>query len=189
MEFVDCGMVEDDADATAQALLNASELADCVITTGGVSVGEEDHVKAQVQRLGQLDLWKLAIKPGKPLAFGSIGNTPFIGLPGNPTSVFVTFCLIARPFLLKMQGVFETESPRLQAISAFSVSRPGGRQDYLRVIVENTSQGLLANKFSNQSSGVLSSVSHSNALAVIPPGVTVSEGDTLEIILLDSIAG
>ena len=189
MEFVDCGMVVDDADATAQALRNASELADCVITTGGVSVGEEDHVKAQVQRLGRLDLWKLAIKPGKPLAFGSIGNTSFIGLPGNPTSVFVTFCLIARPFLLKMQGVAEPESPRLQAVAAFSVSKPGGRQDYLRVIVENTSQGLLAKKFSNQSSGVLSSVSHSNALAVIPPGVVVSEGDTLEIILLDSIAG
>ena len=189
MEFVDCGMVVDDADATAQALRNASELADCVITTGGVSVGEEDHVKAQVQRLGRLDLWKLAIKPGKPLAFGSIGNTSFIGLPGNPTSVFVTFCLIARPFLLKMQGVAEPESPRLRAVAAFSVSKPGGRQDYLRVIVENTSQGLLAKKFSNQSSGVLSSVSHSNALAVIPPGVVVSEGDTLEIILLDSIAG
>tara|TARA_B110000467_G_C17901273_1_gene255017 strand:- start:10 stop:558 length:549 start_codon:yes stop_codon:yes gene_type:complete len=182
-------MVVDDADATAQALRNASELADCVITTGGVSVGEEDHVKAQVQRLGRLDLWKLAIKPGKPLAFGSIGNTSFIGLPGNPTSVFVTFCLIARPFLLKMQGVAEPESPRLQAVAAFSVSKPGGRQDYLRVIVENTSQGLLAKKFSNQSSGVLSSVSYSNALAVIPPGAVVSEGDTLEIILLDSIAG
>ena len=84
---------------------DAAARADCVITSGGVSVGEEDHVKNQVERLGQLDLWKLAIKPGKPLAFGRIGDTPFIGLPGNPTSVFVTFCLIARPFLLKLQGV------------------------------------------------------------------------------------
>jgi molybdopterin molybdotransferase len=188
MEFIDCGIVIDDADATAQALLHASERADCVITTGGVSVGEEDHVKAQVQRLGRLDLWKLAIKPGKPLAFGSIGETAFIGLPGNPTSVFVTFCLIARPFLQKMQGVTESDSPCFSAIAAFSVSKPGGRQDYLRVVLENTSQGLLAKKFSNQSSGVLRSVSHSNALAVIPPGIVVAEGDTVEIILLDSIS-
>ena len=189
MEVIDCGIVADDADATAQALLHASEVADCVITTGGVSVGEEDHVKAQVQRLGRLDLWKLAIKPGKPLAFGSIDKTTFIGLPGNPTSVFVTFCLIARPFLLEMQGVAEPDLPHLHAIATFSVVKPSGRQDYLRVVLENTAQGLLAKKFSNQSSGVLRSVSQSNALAVIPPGTVVSEGDTLEIILLDSIAG
>ena len=135
---------------TSQALFNASELADCVITTGGVSAGEEDHVKAQVQRLGRLDLWKLAIKPGKPLAFGSIGDAAFIGLPGNPTSVFVTFCLIARPFLLKMQGAVESETPRLEAMAAFSVNKPGSRQDYLRVVLGNTSQGLSAKKFSNQ---------------------------------------
>lgn len=187
MEFIDCGIVVDNADATAQALLAASKRADCVVTTGGVSVGEEDHVKAQVQRLGRLDLWKLAIKPGKPLAFGSIGSSAFIGLPGNPTSVFVTFCLIARPFLLKLQGVIAPESPRLEAAAGFSVSKPGGRQDYLRVVLENTPQGLRAKKFLNQSSGVLSSVSHSNALAVIPPERVITEGDTLEIILLDSI--
>jgi molybdopterin molybdotransferase len=188
MELIDCGIVADDPEATAEALLDAAGRADCVITTGGVSVGEEDHVKNQVERLGQLDLWKLAIKPGKPLAFGSIGDTPFIGLPGNPTSVFVTFCLIARPFLLKMQGVAETELPRLQARAAFAVDKSGTRQDYLRVTVEATPDGLVARKFSNQSSGVLSSVSHSNALAVVPPGTIVSEGDALEIIVLDLVA-
>jgi molybdopterin molybdotransferase len=111
MELVDCGIVADDPEATAEALLDAAARADCVITTGGVSVGEEDHVKSQVERLGHLDLWKLAIKPGKPLAFGRIGDTPFFGLPGNPTSVFVTYCLIARPFLLKMR---ELLSPNLR---------------------------------------------------------------------------
>ena len=188
MEFVDCGFVADDPDATAQALLDAAGRADCVITSGGVSVGEEDHVKNQVERLGRLDLWKLAIKPGKPLAFGSIGNTPFIGLPGNPTSVFVTFCLIARPFLLQMQGVTEPELPRLLARAAFTVGRPGTRQEYLRVTLENTEQGLQAVRYANQSSGVLSSVSHSNALAVIPAGFTVQQGDSVEVILLDSLA-
>ncbi|CAA0122463.1 Molybdopterin molybdenumtransferase [Halioglobus japonicus] len=185
LEFVDCGIVADTPEATAEALLDAAARADCVITTGGVSVGEEDHVRNQVERLGRLDLWKLAIKPGKPLAFGSIGDTPFIGLPGNPTSVFVTFCLVARPFLLKLQGVAESEPLRLQARADFSVSRPGTRQDYLRVTLENTAQGLLASRYTNQSSGVLSSVSHSNALAIIPIGATLERGDTVEVMLLD----
>jgi len=188
LEFIDGGIVADDADITARALRDAASRADCVITSGGVSVGDEDHVKNQVERLGRLDLWKLAIKPGKPLAFGHIGDTPFIGLPGNPTSVFVTFCLIARPFLLKLQGLDEPESPRLQARAAFNVDKPGSRQDYMRVTLVNTSGGLQATRFSNQSSGVLSSVSYSNAFAVIPPGTTVSEGDLVEVIPLDSLA-
>jgi molybdopterin molybdotransferase len=189
LEFVDCGIVADTPEATAQALASAAERTDCVISTGGVSVGEEDHVKTQVERLGKLDLWKLAIKPGKPLAFGSIGDTPFIGLPGNPTSVFVTFCLIARPFLLKLQGVAEPPAARLQARAMFTVAKPGTRQEYLRVTLENTPQGLQAVTYSNQSSGVLSSVSHSNALAIIPVGAVVQPGDQVEVIILDSLLG
>jgi len=188
MEFVDGGIVPDDAASTARALLDAAAHADCVISTGGVSVGEEDHVKAQVERHGRLDLWKLAIKPGKPLAFGAIGATPFIGLPGNPSSVFVTFCLIARPFLLRLQGVADTAPPALRARAAFTVDRPGSRREYLRVTVEATDAGLVASTYPNQSSGVLSSVSRSNALAVIPVGATVAEGDEVEILLLDLLA-
>jgi molybdopterin molybdotransferase len=185
MEMVDGGIVPDTADATARALRDAAGQADCIITSGGVSVGEEDHVKRQVESLGQLDLWKLAIKPGKPLAFGRVGETPFIGLPGNPGSVYVTFNLVARPFLLKLQGVMEPQSPTLTARAAFSTRRPGGRQEYLRVTVERRGDKLLAHRFPNQSSGVLSSVSHSNALAVVPPGLVVADGDQVEIILLD----
>ena len=185
MEVVDCGIVPDDAQATADALQDAAAKADCVITSGGVSVGEEDHVKQQVENLGQLALWKLAIKPGKPLAFGRIGDTPFLGLPGNPSSVFVTFALIARPFLRKLQGVREPALPTLTARAGFAVDRTGSRQEYLRVTLSHTDEGLLANRFSNQSSGVLSSVSHSNALAVIPVGKTVAPGDFVEILLLD----
>jgi len=188
MTFVDAGIVPDNAEATALALEGAAAAADCVITSGGVSVGEEDHVKTQVQRIGSLDLWRLAIKPGKPLAFGRIGDTPFIGLPGNPTSVFVTFCLIARPFLRKLQGICEPETPPVQARAAFAVTRPGVRQEYLRVTVGATGQGLEARLFGNQSSGVLSSVSHSNALAVIPPGTTVAVGDSVQVLLLDLLA-
>ena len=189
LEPVDGGIVADDADATADALQAAAAGADCVITSGGVSVGEEDHVKAQVQRLGSLDLWKLAIKPGKPLAFGRIGDTPFIGLPGNPTSVFVTFCLIARPFLLRLQGAAEGElaPPGLKVRAAFAVDRPGGRQEYLRVTVADRGDGPEAHIFPNQSSGVLSSVSCSNALAVIPPGTTVAPGEAVDVLLLDTL--
>lgn len=187
LETVDCGIIADNPQATGNALQEAAQRADCVITTGGVSVGEEDHVKRQIERLGRLDLWKLAIKPGKPLAFGSVCGTPFIGLPGNPASVFVTFCLIARPFLLKMQGATEIAPLHLQARADFTVSRPGDRQEYLRVTVLSTAQGLRAVKYPEQSSGVLSSVSHSNALAVIPPGVTVAPGDSVDVILLDSL--
>jgi molybdopterin molybdotransferase len=188
MRFEDCGMVPDDPDATAQALRDAAGRADCVISSGGVSVGEEDHVKRQVEMLGELDLWKLAIKPGKPLAFGRIGDVPFFGLPGNPTSVFVTFCLVARPFLLKMQGARDFDLPRIQARAGFDVPRAGARQDYLRVTLEHGDGVLIAQRFSNQSSGVLSSVSHSNALAVVPPGKTLEEGDGVDVLLLDLLA-
>ena len=187
MDVLDGGIVPDDPESTGRALLDTAARADCVITTGGVSVGEEDHVKAQVQRYGRLDLWKLAIKPGKPLAFGSIGETPFIGLPGNPASVFVTFCLIARPFLLCLQGADEPAPPRLRARAGFTVDKPGNRQDYLRVTVEVTSAGLVATRYPNQSSGVLSSVCRSNALALIPVGATVAEGDELDVLLLDML--
>jgi molybdopterin molybdotransferase len=185
IEFIDGGIIADDPTATAGALESAARQADCVITSGGVSVGEEDHVKSQVERLGRLDLWRLAIKPGKPLAYGRIGDTPFIGLPGNPTSVFVTFCLVARPFLRKLQGVTEPDLVTLTARAAFSTGRPLIRQDYVRVSLENDGKGLLARRFSNQSSGVLSSVSRSDALAIVPAGCVVEKGDQLEVLILD----
>ena len=187
LEVIDGGIIPDNPEETAQALREAATKADCVISSGGVSVGEEDHVKTQVEKLGKLDLWKLAIKPGKPLAFGSIGGTPFFGLPGNPTSVFVTFCLIARPYLLKLQGVEEPEPVKLTACAKFCSGKPGVRQEYRRVTVVEGEAGLLASDFGNQSSGVLSSVSHSNAFAVIPPGEVISEGDRVEVILLDHL--
>lgn len=189
IEVVDCGIVPDNPADTATALEQAAAAADCVISSGGVSVGEEDHVKAQVERLGQLDLWKLAIKPGKPLAFGRVGETPFIGLPGNPTSVFVTFCIVARPYLRKLQGAVLEPLPMAVARAGFSRQKPGGRQEYLRVRVRDDADGVVAEIYDNQSSGVLSSVTHSNALAVIPVGQTVAEGEPVRIVLLDQLLG
>ncbi len=189
MEMIDGGIVRDDAQLTTDALSGAAARADCVITSGGVWVGEEDHVKAQVQRLGRLDLWKLAIKPGKPLAFGAIGDTPFIGLPGNPTSVFVTFCLVARPYLLQLQGAEAAPPLRLRARAGFATRRPGTRREFLRVRLSEGESGLEAVAFDNQSSGVLSSVSHSDALAIVPEGEVIGEGDDVEVLLLSRLTG
>jgi len=188
-EVIDGGIVRDDPAATTDALARAADAADLIITSGGVSVGEEDHVKAAVQSLGALDLWKLAIKPGKPLAFGRVGETPFLGLPGNPSSVFVTFCLVARPLLLALQGASDIAPVTARARAGFTVNRAGTRQEYLRATVTSDDGGMTVSAFSNQSSGVLSSVSRSNALAVIPPGTTVAEGDTVEVLLLDLLTG
>ena len=187
IEVVDLGMVKDTEQATAQALQRAAEKADCVISSGGVSVGEADHVTAQVQKLGELRLWKLRIKPGKPLAFGQVGATPFFGLPGNPAAVFVTFCLVVRPWLLRRMGVTDETLLRLPASADFQIKRAGTREEYLRVraVVENGQ--LLATPHHNQSSGVLSSVSRSNALAIVPPGRTIERGDRVEVLLLDQL--
>lgn len=183
-EMLDYGIVPDSAQATGDMLELAAEHADCVITTGGVSVGEEDHVKSQVQQRGELDLWKLCIKPGKPLAFGSIAEVPFFGLPGNPGAVFVTFNLVVRPFLMRCQGIDDVAPLRIEVAAGFDWPRAGTREEYLRVRVEREGGKLLANAHLNQSSGVLSSASWSNALAILYPGATVARGDMLEVILL-----
>lgn len=197
MEVLDMGIVADSAQQTRDMLSLAAAQADCVITSGGVSVGEEDHVKAQVEHLGKLQLWKLRIKPGKPLAYGRIGDTPFFGLPGNPAAVFVTFCMVARPYLLAVQGVTQTEPTELAVEAAFDWPEPGSRQEYLRARISprgektgaKTSVRIVAEIHSNQSSGVLSSASWANALVVIPPGETVEQGALVSVIMLSELLG
>ncbi len=184
LEVLDMGIVPDSASATAAILADAAERADVVISSGGVSVGEEDHVRAQVETLGELELWKLKIKPGKPLAFGRIGQTPFFGLPGNPAAVFVTFNLVVRPFLLRCLGKEDVAPLRIQAVADFDWKRAGTRQEYLRIRLRDREDGVVAEIHPNQSSGVLSSASWGNALAVLYPGTTVARGDLLEAILL-----
>ncbi|MEA3275286.1 MAG: gephyrin-like molybdotransferase Glp, partial [Pseudomonadota bacterium] len=167
-EIVDLGVVEDSLDATTDALSRAAEQSDLVMASGGVSVGEEDHVKPAVERLGSLDLWKIAIRPGKPLAFGHIGaaKTPFIGSPGNPVSLFVTFCLFARPFILRAQGITGAVEPRtLTARAGFDVLRANKRRDFQRARLEPTADGeLVVTVYPSRSSGVLSSVAWANGL-------------------------
>ncbi len=183
-EVVDLGIVADTAAATAEALRRASEQADMVISSGGVSVGEEDHVKAQLEKQGRLTLWKLAIKPGKPLAYGRLGERPFFGLPGNPVSSFVTFCLLVRPYILAVMGC-RAPLPAMRVGRAnFDWPRAGSRQEYLRAQV--SADGALS-LHPQQSSGALSSVAWCNALAVIPPGTTLRTGDALHYIPLSEL--
>ncbi|MBX2807638.1 MAG: molybdopterin molybdotransferase MoeA [Cellvibrionaceae bacterium] len=177
MELIDLGCVQDTLDDTVQALLQASA-ADCIITTGGVSVGDQDHVKTAITQLGTLKLWRIALKPGKPLAFGEINNTPWFGLPGNPVSAFITFVLFVRPFLIKRQGETAQQLSRRKLIANFSASANPKRREYRRIQIE----GQTANSYHNQSSGVLSSLVWANGLAVIPCNTTVNPGDKIDVI-------
>lgn len=177
--------VADSAEAVARALRQAAATADVIVSTGGVSVGEADHVKSQLEHLGAMSLWRIAIKPGKPLAFGRVGRVPFIGLPGNPASVFVTFAVLARPFLLACQGRDEPEMPRITVRAGFVVNTAGTREEYVRVVLVQGPHGAEAVLAGNQSSGALSAASRGHALAVVPPAVLVQMGDAVEVLLLD----
>ncbi|HEY3699676.1 MAG TPA: gephyrin-like molybdotransferase Glp [Spongiibacteraceae bacterium] len=181
-EVLDFGIVADEAELTAQALLHAATAADCVITTGGVSVGEEDHVRRQIERHGQLNLWKLNIKPGKPLAYGRVRGTPIFGLPGNPASSFVTFLIVVKQYLRRLQGCENDGVFSLRIPAAFSWQKPDSRQEYLRVRIATDAAGFRAEIYPNQSSGVLRSVAWGNALAVVPPMQVINQGDLIEVI-------
>ncbi len=178
-EVSDYGIVPDQREATEQAMRAASLGHDLILTSGGVSVGEEDHVKAAVQALGELNLWQIAIKPGKPFAYGRVGQAHFIGLPGNPVSSFVTFLLLVRPFLLKLQGVGSIV-PFTQSLPAhFKWPRADRRREFLRVR-RNEAGGL--DLFANQSSGVLTSAVWGDGLVDNPPGQRIAHGDCVEFI-------
>jgi molybdopterin molybdotransferase len=176
-EAVDLGVVPDEPGAVRAAMLRAAREADVIITTGGVSVGEEDHVKNVVADLGRLDLWRIAIRPGKPFAYGRVGDKPFIGLPGNPVSVLVTLLVVARPYLFACQGVTDTALHAVQHIAAFA-REAGTREDYLRVRI--TPGGLEA--FPNQSSGVLYSTAWGDGLVRQKVGQDIRAGERVDFL-------
>jgi len=185
-DVTDLGIVPDRLDATVQALRDAAQAHDLVLTSGGVSVGDEDPIKPAVQQLGQLDLWQIAIKPGKPFAHGRVDAAHFIGLPGNPVSSFVTFLLLVRPFLLRMQGVQDVALPSQLIRADFDWPRADRRQEFLRV--KRNAQGGL-DLFPNQSSGVLTSVVWGDGLLDNPPGRTIARGDPVQCISLSDLLG
>ncbi|MGH6625549.1 MAG: molybdopterin molybdotransferase MoeA [Burkholderiaceae bacterium] len=178
-EVTDLGIVPDQREATLAALRQASEQHDLILTSGGVSVGEEDHIKPAVQALGSLSLWQIAIKPGKPFAYGRVGASHFIGLPGNPVSSFITFVLLVRPFLLKLQGATRLAPKSIALPAHFIWARAEKRREFLRVR-RNAAGGL--DLFVNQSSGVLTSAVWGDGVVDNPPGQTIVFGDTVQFI-------
>ncbi len=186
---IDMGIIADSPEATEQALTEAAKSADLILSSGGVSVGEEDHVKNTLEKLGTLNLWKLAIKPGKPLAFGQIEKTPFIGLPGNPVSAFATFSLLARPFILKMQGNNVPFPTPFQLPITFDRPKAGFRREFIRVRLVNNNGRASLEALSHQGSGVLSSVSNSDGLAIIIENKTYQAGDLVDYLPFCAITG
>jgi molybdopterin molybdotransferase len=178
-EVTDLGIVPDRRDATIEALRGAASSHDLILTSGGVSVGEEDHIKPAVQSLGSLDLWQIAIKPGKPFAYGKVAPAHFIGLPGNPVSSFVTFLLLVRPFLLKLQGATSLAPASVLLPAHFDLPRADKRREFLRVR-RNSAGGL--DLFANQSSGVLTSATWSDGLVDNPAGRTIAWGEAVSFI-------
>jgi len=175
--------VADSLASTVSALQDAAKNSDIVISTGGVSVGEADFVKPALEQVGNVSLWKLAIKPGKPLVFGDIANVPYFGLPGNPSSAFVTSLIAVLPFLDRMLSRDESIKP-CYAESDFAWLRQGTRQEYLRVQLYNDGYRLRVRQHNNQSSGLVSSTAWANALAIIPIGQVFEEGSVLEVLPL-----
>ncbi len=178
-EVVLCETVEDTRSATAATLERAAGVADLIITSGGVSVGEEDHIRAVLEDSGGLSLWRLAIKPGKPLAFGRIGDTPVLGLPGNPVSVLVTFLVVGAPYIRFCQGDTRSTIYGEQLPADFAVPQSSMRREFVRARKTLTDQGLVVEAFPNQSSGVLSSACWADGFAVVPEHTTITPGDII----------
>ena len=187
-EVIDLGVVRDSLQATTRKLQEASDQCDVILTCGGVSVGEEDWVKQAVSSLGELDLWRIAIKPGKPLAFGRVGQADFIGLPGNPVSAFVTFLVAVVPFLRQRMGI-KAVMPRYQlAVSGFDWQVDAKRREFLRVRQESgeSSQPLLV-LWPNQGSAVVSGLVWADGLVDLDPGTRVKAGDAVRYVTLSEL--
>jgi len=181
---VDAGILPDDLQRTREALGALGEV-DLILSTGGVSVGEADFLGIALREAGELALWKLAIKPGKPLTFGHYQGVPVIGLPGNPASTLVTFGLLARPYMLRRLGVQRVEPLGFAVPAGFTWAKPGMRREYLRARLEH---GRVV-PYANQSSGVLRSAAWAEGLAEVMEGSTLAEGDMLRFIPLSEILG
>ncbi|SDU98781.1 molybdopterin molybdotransferase MoeA [Pseudomonas mucidolens] len=183
-EVIDAGILPDDLQQT-RTRLAALDSVDLILSTGGVSVGEADFLGVALREEGELVLWKLAIKPGKPLTFGHFQGVPVIGLPGNPASTLVTFALLARPYLLRRQGVEAVQPLRFEVPVGFAWPKPGNRREYLRGRLEH-GRAII---YRNQSSGVLRSAAWAEGLVEVLEGTTLKEGDRVNFIPLSEVLG
>jgi molybdopterin molybdotransferase len=180
-EVSDLGILRDDRASLAQGLKQVAGRHDLILTTGGVSTGEEDHVKAAVESVGTLVLWRMAIKPGRPVAMGIIGGTPFIGLPGNPVASFVTFIHVVRPTVLALAGAVQPPLVPMPVRAAFSYRKKTARREYVRVTLRKAADGALeATKFPREGAGLLSSLVDTDGLVELGEDITqVEPGQTV----------
>ncbi len=183
VEAHDLGILPDEPDATAAALARAAATHDLLLTSGGVSTGEADHVKAAIDQGGRLVFWRLAIKPGRPAAMGVVEGTPVVGLPGNPVAAVVTFLHLARPLVLRLAGAAPDSLPRFNARADFAYRKKAGRREYVRVRLA-FGEGLpVARKYAREGAGLLTSLTESDAFAELPEAVTaVAPGDEVRIL-------
>lgn len=185
VEPVDLGILPDRAGATRAALREAAAGHDMLLTSGGVSAGEEDHVRAAIEAAGSLVFWRLALKPGRPAAMGVVGGTPVLGLPGNPVAAFVTFLHLARPLALRLCGATPVALPRFHAEADFPYRKKAGRREYVRVTLRPGVAGGLpvATKYAREGAGLLSSLTQSDAVAELPEEATgVAPGERLVVL-------
>ena len=185
-EILDLGIVPDTLEDTVNVLKKAADVADLVITSGGVSVGEEDYVRIALEQLGELTMWRIAMKPGKPVAYGKVEDAVFMGLPGNPVSVFVTFLIFARPLILKMQGAEKYNNVFTNVRAEFEWPA-GKRQEYLRVRLEQGSDGYIAKLFPHQGSGVLSSACWADGLIEVNMNQQIKQGDMVKYLPFEGL--
>ena len=183
VEPVDLGILPDRAEATAAALREAAAAHDMLLTSGGVSAGEEDHVRGAIERLGRLVFWRLALKPGRPAAMGILGGTPVLGLPGNPVAAIVTFLHLARPLALRLCGAAPEPLPRFVAEATFTHRKKAGRREYVRVRLTPGAALPLAQKDAREGAGLLSSLTGSDAFAELPEDCTaIGPGERVAVL-------
>lgn len=168
----DGGILPDQPEALHAALSAAARQHDVMVTSGGVSTGEEDHVRGAIMHLGALSFWRLGIKPGRPVAVGTIGATPLVGLPGNPVAAMVTYMAVARPLIAVLSGEVYRDVPRFPVISGFAYRKKLGRREYVRVRLHPEQAGLIAQRFPREGAGILTSLTESDALAELPEAMT-----------------
>lgn len=183
----DGGILPDRADATAASLRDAAATHDLLLTSGGVSTGEEDHVRAAIEAAGRLAFWRVGIKPGRPVALGEIAGTPLLGLPGNPVAALVTFSALGRPLFDRLAGGIYAPPPAFRAVSGFAYRKKSGRLEYVRVTIGPDG---VAHRFPKEGAGIITSLTESDALMALPEDMTrLAPGDTAPVIPLGLLHG
>ena len=189
-EISDLGIRPDRAAALADALADAAAGHDLIVTSGGVSTGEEDHVRAAIEKLGRLDFWRLAIKPGRPVALGQVRGVPLIGLPGNPVAAALTFAILARPLILRLAGATPVPPLTFPVQAGFEHRKKPGRREYLRASLERDGNALVARKYRRDGAGILSSIVQSDGFAILDESTSdVALGMTVDFLPFSEVFG